>query len=191
MLQFFGVLSGTSSVIAVIPYSRDIFRGKTKPHRGSFFIWSVLGGIAFFAQLAKGATWSLFLPGTDMLATFSIFILAIWHGVGGLNRRDVSGLLLALLGLLLWYLSKQPLLALCIAIGVDGIGTVLTLIKTWEEPNSETFSSWFLAALSGLFAILAVGGLSFVLLIYPVYILLANGSIGAVILIRQGRVGSQ
>src|SRR5581483_4506370 len=119
MLQFFGLLSGILPVLAVIPYDRDIFRHKTRPHRGSFFIWVVLGSIAFFTQLAKGATWSLFLPGADTLATFSIFILSIRYGVGGLNARDIAGLILAALGLLLWYFTKQPIMALLIVIGVD------------------------------------------------------------------------
>jgi hypothetical protein len=185
MYQLFGFLSGILPMIGVIPYDRDIFRHKTKPHRGSFLIWSVLGGIAFFTQLAKGATWSLFLPGADTLATFSIFILSIWYGMGGLNKRDAAGLVLAGLGLVLWYFTEQPLVALLIVIGVDAIGTVLTLIKTWEDPHSETFSSWLLAALGGLFALLAVEKRSFSLLIYPLYIFIANGLVNIVIYIRK------
>lgn len=191
MLQFFGLLSGILPMLGVIPYDRDIFRHKTKPHRGSFLIWSVLGGIAFFTQLAKGATWSLFLPGADTLATLSIFVLSIWYGTGGLNKRDVSGLLLAALGLMLWYFTKQPLTALVIAICVDAVGTVLTVIKTWEDPHSETFSSWLLAALGGLLAAFAVGKLSFALLVYPIYIFIANGSVNVVILLRKDKIKSE
>lgn len=188
MLQFFGFLSGILLVIGTIPYDRDIFKHKTKPHRGSFFIWSILGGIAFFTQLAKGATWSLFLPGTDTIATLSIFVLSIWYGIGGLNKRDIIGLACAAFGLVLWYFTKQPFAALLIAIAVDAVGTVLTLIKTWEEPHSETFSSWLLDALGGLFAALAVGKLSLVLLIYPIYIFIANASIDIVMFIRRPKV---
>jgi hypothetical protein len=188
MLQFFGLLSGILPMIGVIPYDRDIFKRKTKPHRGSFLIWSVLGGIAFFTQFAKGATWSLFLPGADTLATLSIFILSIRYGTGGLNKRDVGGLLLAALGLILWYFTKQPLTALLIAICVDAVGTILTIIKTWEDPRSETFSSWLLAALGGLFAALAVGRISFALLVYPVYIFVANGAVNVVMLLRKSNV---
>lgn len=188
MLQLFGLLSGILPVLGVIPYDQDIFRHKTKPHRGSFFIWSMLGGIAFFTQLAKGATWSLFLPGADTLATLSIFALSIRYGVGGLNKRDIVGLIIASLGLVIWYFTDQPLIALLIVIGVDAVGTALTLVKTWEEPHSETFLSWLLAALGGLFAVFAVGRLSFGLLVYPVYILLANGAVNMVVLMRRNKV---
>jgi len=188
MLQFFGFLSGILPMLGVIPYDRDIFLRKTKPHRGSFLIWSVLGAIAFCTQFAKGATWSLFLPGADTLATLSIFVLSIWYGTGGLNKRDIGGLVLAGLGLVLWYFTRQPLTALLIAIAVDAVGTILTVIKTWEDPHSETFSSWLLAALGGLFAVFAVGKVSLALLVYPIYIFMANGSVNAVILLRNGKV---
>ena len=185
MLQFFGLLSGLLPMLGVIPYDRDILRHKTRPHRGSFLIWSILGGIAFFTQLAQGATWSLLLPGADTIAVLSIFVFSIWYGTGGLNRRDILGLLLAALGLALWAITKQPLTALLLTVGVDAVGTILTLIKTWEEPDGETFSSWLLSALGGFFAVLAVGRLSFSLLLYPVYIFVANASVNVVMLLRR------
>ena len=190
MLQFFGFLSGLLPMLGVIPYNRDILKLKTKPHRGSFLIWVVLGGIAFFSQLAKGATWSLFLPGADTLATLSIFMLSIRHGTGGLNKRDIGALLLAGVGLVLWYFTKQPMVALFMVIGVDTIGTILTVHKTYHDPESETFSSWLLAALGGLFAVVAVGKLSFALLTYPIYIFIANGAVNVTMLLRRGRIGS-
>jgi hypothetical protein len=191
MLQFFGLLSGILPLIGVIPYDRDIFKHKTKPHRSSFLIWSILGSIAFFTQLAKGATWSLFLPAADTLATLSIFILSLWYGTGGLNKRDIAGLCLAGVGLVLWYFTKEPLTALLITVGIDTVGTVLTLIKTYHEPHSETFSSWLLASLGGLFALFAVGELSFSLLLYPAYIFIANGAVNVVMLLRCGKVAAE
>jgi hypothetical protein len=188
MLQLFGFLSGLLPMLGVIPYDRDIFRRKTKPHRGSFLIWSILGAIAFFIQLAKGATWSLFLPAAETLATLSIFILALRYGTGGLNKRDIGALILAGVGLALWHFTRQPLTALLIVIGVDAIGTVLTIIKTYDEPHSETFSSWLLASLGGLFAVFAVGKVSFALLVYPIYIFVANGAVNVTILLRKGKV---
>lgn len=191
MLQLFGILSGLLPVIGVLPYTRDILRHKTKPHRGSFLIWAILSAIAFFTQLADGATWSLFLPATSTLTTIIIFILAIKFGVSGLSKTDVAALLLAGLGLVLWYLTKQPLTALLITIGIDTIGTILTLIKTYRAPHSETFSSWLLACVGGFFAILSVGELSFGLLVYPIYVFIANGLVALVILIAKPKLNRQ
>jgi hypothetical protein len=188
LLPLFGFLAGILPALAAIPYVRDILKLKTKPHRASFLIWAVLGAIAFFSQLAEGATWSLFLPAADTLAVLVIFALSIKHGVGGFNKKDKVALVLAAIGLLLWYVTDEPLFALGITIGVDAIATVLTIHKTYQSPHSETFSAWFLATMGGFFAIFAVGSLSWELLVYPVYIFIANGSVNIVILLRKNKV---
>lgn len=185
MLALFGLLSGILPTLAAFPYVRDILKSKTKPHRTSFLIWAVLGVIAFITQLAKGATWSLLLPAGDTLAVLLIFILSFKHGIGGFSKTDKGALLLAGLGLILWYITKEPLTALLITIFVDAIGTFITFKKTIQEPHTETFSSWLLACLGGLFAALAVGRISFSLLVYPVYIFLANGAVDAAIIIGK------
>jgi len=190
MVAIFGLLAGMLPALAAVPYVRDILRMKTKPHRASFLIWAILGAIAFFSQLAEGAAWSLLLPVADTLAVSVIFALSIKYGVGGFNKKDRAGLVLAGLGLFLWYITNEPLYALAITIGIDAVATVLTVLKTYESPHSETFSSWLLATMGGFFAIFAVGGLEPELLVYPIYIFLANGSVGVMILFRQNKVSS-
>lgn len=185
MFQVFGLLSGLLPLLGTAPYVRDILRHKTRPHRGSFLIWAILGAIAFFTQLASGATWSLFLPAADTLAVLIIFTLSIPYGMGGLSKQDVAGLAVAVCGLVLWYFTKQPLVALAITIGIDAVGSILTLIKTYAEPETETFSAWLLSTLGGLFAMLAVGKWSFWLLVYPAYILVANGAVTVTIVLRK------
>lgn len=170
----FGFLAGLLPLVSAYPYIRDIFKRKTKPHRAAFLIWAVLGSIAFFTQLAKGATWSLLLPLGDTLSVICILLLSIRYGTGGLNKKDIGALTLAAIGLLLWYLTKQPLTALLITICVDAIGVVLTVHKSYQMPHEETSSAWLLACFGGGFAMLAVGRLSFSLLVYPAYIFMAN-----------------
>ena len=92
MLKTLGLLSGFLSIIMYIPYLRDIFHHTTKPERASWLIWSVLGGIAFFSQFAKGATNSLWLTGAQTLGVFVVFILSLRYGVGGLVKRDIYAL---------------------------------------------------------------------------------------------------
>ncbi len=188
MLQLFGLLSGILPAIATFPYIRDILKGKTRPHSGSFLIWAVLGSIAFFTQLAEGATFSLFFPAVDTFATLTIFLLSLKYGFGKLKKYEIGSLVVAGIGLVIWFFTKQPLTALLIAVGIDAIGTMMTVIKTYHDPHSETFSAWLLNSLAGLFAALAVGKLDFALLVYPLYIFIANLSIDAVIVVRRPKV---
>lgn len=174
MLETFGIAAGVLAGIAVIPYIRDILGGTTKPERASWLIWSVLSSIAFFSQLAEGASWSLWLTGIDTLGVIITFLLALKYGVGGFTRRDIAALCVAAIGLIVWYFSKHAFLALFIVIAIDLIGTLLTIIKTYQSPKSETMSTWLLIGVAGICSMISVGSFDPILLTYPFYIALAN-----------------
>ncbi len=187
MLQIIGILSGIISTIGLIPYIIDIFRRKTKPERATWLIWSVLGSVAFFSQRAEGATHSLWMTGIQTLNVILVFILSLKFGIGGIVKRDIISILLALAGLLLWYITKNPFLALLLVIFVDFIGALLTIYKSYLEPDTETSLTWVLATISGLLGVIAVGKLDFKILIYPIYIMLANFSIWLAIFLGKRR----
>lgn len=174
MLEIFGYISAILSILSIVPYIRDILLLKTKPERASWLIWTVLGFIAFFSQLAKGATDSLWLTGGQTLAVLIIFLLSIKFGAGGLEKRDIKALVAAGIGLIIWSITKEAMWALLIVITIDCMGTLLTAIKSYEDPESETFSTWVIWGTSGIFGALAVGAFSPILLAYPLYIVFAN-----------------
>ena len=184
MLQIFGYLSGILAALAFIPYIRDILRLKTKPHRTAFFIWAVLGGIAFSSQLAKGAYYSLILPGSETLLIVVILLLSLKYGVGGFSKRDYIALLVAAVGLTAWYLTKEAAVALYVVIMIDAAGTYLIVHKAYLNPGSETLISWVAATIAGLFAMISVGSFDLILLSYPFYIFLANAAV--VVAIQMG-----
>ncbi len=169
-----GYLSGIAILLSFIPYIKDIFKNKTKPERISWLIWSILGSISFFSQLEKGASDSLILTGAQTIGDLLIFILAIKHGVGGFLKRDVVALIGAGLGLFLWYLTKEAAVTLLIVIFIDAIGAVLTVIKSYEKPETETISAWILTFVGGALACIAVGSFNLILLVFPFYICLAS-----------------
>jgi hypothetical protein len=177
MFQLFGYLSGIFIALGFFPYLKDILRGKTKPQRATWFIYVVVGGIAFFSQLAKGATYSLWFTGIDTIAVIAIFILSLDHGVGGFATKDYIALFVAFFGLILWYFTHEAAVALYIVIGIDAIGTYLTVDKTYKDPNSETRSAWALSFVAGIFSMIAVGEFNIILLSYPLYICLANAAV--------------
>lgn len=188
MLQLFGYLSGLFIFLGTIPYIRDIFLGKTKPQRATWFIYTVLGSISFFSQLAKGATFSLWLPGVDTFSIVIIFVLSLRYGVGGFSKKDYIALLIAAIGLVVWYFTQEAAVALYLVIGIDAIGTYLTLDKTYKDPMSETVSAWVLSSVAGFFSMLAVGSFNIVLLSYPFYLFVACGAIPIAIALGKRRL---
>ncbi|MDD5437587.1 MAG: hypothetical protein PHC70_00370 [Patescibacteria group bacterium] len=186
--SFFGYISAVLSILMIIPYVRDILKKKTRPERASWFIWTVLGFIAFASQLAKGATHSLWLTAGQTLAVLVVFILSIKFGTGGLVSRDIKALIAAGFGLFMWYITSEPLFALVMVIFVDGTGTLLTAIKAYQEPETETLITWLISGTSGIFGVLAVGNFDPVLVAYPVYIVAANFIIASLLLLGRKRI---
>jgi len=191
MLQYFGYLSGILSTIGSLVYILDIFRGKTKPHRVTFLIYAVLGSISFFSQLAKGASYSLFLPGAITFGVVLIFLLSIPYGVGGFTKKDIFTLCFALLGLIAWHFTKEAAVALYIVILIDMAGTNLTIEKAYRYPKSETLSSWLLSSLAGYFSLLAVGRFNIVLMSYPLFIFIADAIVVIAIVLGKRKSKSK
>lgn len=185
MLNLLGVTAGIISISGYFPYIRDVLKKTTTPQRASWLIWDVLTVIAFFSQLAKGASASLWLPGLEICGLTTVLILAMILGTGGFSKRDIFALIAAGIGLTLWYFTKEPAVALYITIGIDAIGVVLSVQKAYEDPESETLSTWVLVAIAGVLATIAVGKFDIILLSYPIYIFLANAAIAAAILVGK------
>ena len=181
MLQILGLFGGIIALLGYIPYTRDILQHKVKPHRSTFFIWLVLGLIAVFSQLAKGATNSLWLPSLETFGGLVIFILSLKYGIGGFGKRDFVALLIALLGLIAWYFTREAAIALYLVIFVDAVGGYLTLHKTYLHPETETSIAWILSAIGGVFTLLSVGSTNVILLSYPIFLIISNIAVVATI----------
>lgn len=187
-LAIFGILSGVLSAISYPPYIVSILRGKTKPERASWLIWSVLTAMGFFSQLAVGATHSLWLPGIQGIGVTIVLLLSIRYGFGGLMRRDVVTLTAAAVILLVWYVTDNAVIAVYLTILIDAMGAWLTVIKAYEHPESEIPVTWALSGTGGFFGLLAVGTLNPELLSYPFYIFAVNFAVVAAILLGRRKV---
>ncbi|MBP7804624.1 MAG: hypothetical protein KA052_00160 [Candidatus Pacebacteria bacterium] len=188
MQQALGVLSGALIALSAIPYIRDIYRGKTTPQRMTWFIWIVLLTIAFFAQVAEGGTWSLITTFVDWLGVLIIFILSIKHGVGGTSKLDIAALIGACIGLILWYLTNNPMYALVITIVIDFFGGFLTMVKTHKDPHSETAVAYMICGTGGLLGAISVGKWDIALIIFPLWICLFNYTIGIISIVGKRKL---
>ncbi len=184
----FGLLSGVATVLAIVPYVRDVLRGTTRPHRGSWLIWTVLSVVALASQLADGASWSIVMVLAQTGITGLVFVLSIWRGVGGVSRSDLMIIAVAGLGVVAWAVSSTPVIATASTIFADMLGIALMTPKTWRDPRSETFSTYVLGCVSGILSALAVGELDVSLLLFPIWIAVASAVIATTIAVRRSRV---
>ena len=186
-----GLLAGVVGIADTIPYVRDTIRGSTRPHRGTWLIWSVLAIVVCLSQRADGATWSLIMAAAQAVLTGAIFLLSIRRGEGGLSPADVLMLTLAGGGVIGWIVADEPVIATACVVAADLIGAAMMVPKTYRDPGSETLATFALASLSGALATGAVGTLDPSLLLYPVYYCLANGALAVLIRQRRRRLASR
>jgi hypothetical protein len=185
----FGVLAGVVGVVDTVPYVRDIVRGTTRPHRGTWFIWGMLAIVVCVSQRADGALWSLVMAGTQAVLTTFIFALAIRRGEGGLSATD--GLLIAIAagGMAAWVVVDEPLIATACVIAADLIAAAMMVPKVHRDPGSETLVTFALAGAGGALAAGAVGAADVSLLCYPVCYCLVNWALALLIHHRRVALG--
>jgi len=132
-----------------------------------------------------GASWSLVFSGLDTSASILVFVLAIKYGVGGHAKLDIAALLIATIGVLIALSANEPIISLLGVILADISGMVLTIKKTYIDPSSETTITWLLVGTASLFGILSVSKLTVGIMLYPVYLMLANYSVPVVQLLGK------
>lgn len=94
--------------------------------------------------------------------------------MGGWAKSDIVCLLAALLGIGMWKITQNPVLALYFAIGADFIGMIPALIKTYHFPKTEVWTFYLLDVFAASFSLLALRQWTVEEYSYPVYIILIN-----------------
>ncbi|HZR94512.1 MAG TPA: hypothetical protein VFA56_02385 [Gaiellaceae bacterium] len=182
-----GALAAAAALVATAPYIVDTARGRTRPHRGTWLIWSTLSLIALLSQRADGASWSLLVVAGQFVSTASVLALAIVrkHGEGGTSVAEIALLALAGIGVVGWAVADDPAIATAAVVAADLVGVLLMLPKTYRDPWSETLSTFVLGGVSGMLGAAAVGRWAPSLLLYPAYIVAADSLTVATIAIRR------
>ena len=175
MKDFFAVTSLAISLGANIPYALDILKGKTRPERIAWLLWTILGGTYYLSSLIdEGAT---FLTFGEVVGPVIIFILSLKYGVGGKSRFDIVSLVIASIAFVLLFVLEGVLVSLLIALFIDSIGMVLTIRKLRLDPTSESRLFWALGIVSGSFGLLSLESYSLTAILFPAYLAIASALI--------------
>ncbi len=174
MKELLGLIAVLLGIIGIIPYVKDIYKGKTKPHLFSNLIWAVVTTIAFFTQVAKGsgpASWTTLVMA---LLTIYITILCFKYGTQDVTKLDTFFLALGLLSIVPWILTKDPTISVVIATLIDVFGFIPTIRKTWKDPGSETLFTWNTNVLRHAISLFAIRNFVLATYIYPLALLCMN-----------------
>jgi len=176
------------SLVDALPYLRDIVAGTTRPHRGTWLIWSVLAWVALASNWADGAQWSLAPLAAQAFFCGVILAMSLRRGEGGLGRGELVMFGIAAAGVYAAVTFTDPTLATYGVIVADVAGALMMVPKSWRDPHSETVSTFALSSVVGLCALVSVGRPDAALLVYPAYYVVVNGLLAALLLTRRRTV---
>lgn len=185
MQPLLGISALILNLIGYVPYIRDILRNRVKPHRITWGVWAILTTIAAVNQVINGGGYSsLFFISTAFVVGIT-FLLSIRYGTGGASQIDRICLFLALVLFVYWVTVRDTRTSTVLAVAIDAIGAIPTIVKIYYHPETETYIQWSLAGIAGIFTMLAVPRFDWVLLIYPLYVPIMNGIIVGLKFIRE------
>ncbi len=189
MLPSSFVIVGTLiGAVGAMVYLVDTVKGKVKPNRVSFLLWSIAPFIAFAAQIKQGVglesvmTFSTgFLPITTFAASF-VNKNAEWK----VTRFDLLCGFLSLVGLALWLITKVGNVAILFSILADGLAAVPTIVKAYHYPDTELAWPWLATSFGVVLTLLTLSKITFANSGFIIYIMLVNTLIFSLIQFRIG-----
>jgi len=131
------IVASLLALVGNVPYLVDVVKGRVKPHPYTWFVWTVVSCVVFFGQLVKGAGIGAIPTAVSEIFTVIIFLFSIKYGFKNPPRIDKYFLVLALLGLVPWIITKDPTISVITVVSIDLIAFFPTFRKTYCHPKSE------------------------------------------------------
>lgn len=138
MKTVIALIAALLAIVGNVPYLRDIIKKKVQPHPYTWLVWSIVSCIIFFGQVAKGAGIGALPTAASEIFTIIIFFFSLKYGFKNIHKIDTLFLVIALLGIIPWIMTKDPTISVIIAVGIDLTAFVPTIRKTFRSPKTET-----------------------------------------------------
>lgn len=170
-------------------YLVDTIKGRVKPNKVSWLLWSIAPLIAFFAMIKQGVgmqAWVTFVVGFVPLVIFIASFFnkdAMWE----IGKVDIVCGVLSVLGLVLWLITKVGNIAIFFSIVADGLAAIPTIIKSYNEPDTENATIFIFGIINSLIGILTITQWNFETYGFPIYLLIVNSIIAFLIRSKVGK----
>lgn len=177
MLQYLVIFGAIAQLAGILYYVRDVLRGKAKPNKITWLMWTIAPMISTVAALSAGVRWvvlPVFMAGFGPLLVFVASFFnkkSYWK----LNHFDYLCGFFSLLAIFLWGVTKDPLIAIFFSIVSDACAGLPTLLKSWSHPKTENAAPYAASIVSSFIAIFfAQKNWDFSEVAFPIYLITLN-----------------
>jgi len=186
--EYFIYFAVLANFMGGIVYLKDTLTGQAKPNRVTWLLWAIAPLIGFAAQIQAGVGLSSAMTFIVGFSPLLIFIASFFNKQSrwNLTAFDLICGTLSILGLILWIMTNDPILAIIFSILADGLAALPTIKKSFYHPESESEYAFLGGTISGLVTILALTRYDLANLGFPLYIFLVNGILFLLIRFKLG-----
>lgn len=138
MKEVLAIIAAVIAIVGNVPYLIDVIKKRVQPHPYTWLVWTIVSAVTFFGALAKGAGVGVIPIAAAEIFTIIIFLFSLQYGFKRIVRSDTYFLIIALLGLIPWALTKDPTISVIIVVTIDLIAFIPTIRKTYRHPETET-----------------------------------------------------
>ena len=176
MLEYLVFVAAFATLVATYVYISSMFKGVAKPNRVSWLMWSIAPLIATAAAISNGVGWAVlpvFMSGVSPFLIFTASFVtkkAYWK----LASFDYVCGVLSGLALVLWYVTKDPNVAIAFAIASDGLAAIPTLTKAWNHPETESAWPFIVGVFNASTSFAAIAVWTFSGYAFPAYLIAVN-----------------
>jgi hypothetical protein len=191
--RHFAILAALITLAGSAGYALDTLRGRTQPNRVSWVMWAIAPLIAFAAELTEHA-------GLESLLTFSVgfgpvlVLLASFldpRAYTRITRLDLVCGALSAAALAMWALTGRGDVAIAFSILSDLWAAIPTVHKALRRPESESAKAFVPSAIGCVITLLTIRHWVFANYGFPIYILLIDTTLSALILTPRRRVATR
>lgn len=186
-----GAIAAVGSLFGYALYFRSVFKGLTKPHPFSWLIFFVIDATVFVAQVVSGAGPGAWVIGISSFMNGVVFLFALTRGEKRIVSIDWVCLACALLGIILWWITNDPLSGVLFAAAADALAKIPTLRKSYVRPDEESISLWSFDVGKFLLSIAALSSLTYTTALFPAEAALTNAVLIVLILLRRRQLAKR
>jgi hypothetical protein len=183
LVHYLVFVGAALQLIGGMNYFINTLKGKTKPNRVTWLLWSVAPIVGGIAAITNGATWAIIpvvMAGVpELLIFFASFInkKAYWK----LGKGDYLCGAFAVLALILWAITKDANIAIIFSIIADVLAAIPTIMKSWSHPETESGLNFILGTLAQVTGLIAIENWTFSEASFGMYLFLMDSLLVAII----------
>lgn len=150
------VVAGVMQLVTLSIAVMYTLKGDMKPSTTAYGIWGLVSISLFASSAAAGGITNLPFIAGGLVGCLVLFGLSLKYGYRHWSWIDPVCLILAVLSLIVWYLTNQAAYAVYILTFIDWLALMPVVRKSWKDPDSEHRTVWLSALLTATFLVAAV-----------------------------------